>query len=253
MNTIVSEPKSAPLYQQLASDLRAKIQSGSFGRSCEFPTEASLCAQTGFSRGTVRQALQCLENDGLILRCKGARTKVRPLVCDKEPLRQPTASRGKFRSEDAHGQLKLEQVSIARLPDQLRPDYDPSGLQVWHSFTGIERGPDEGSPCGIATYYLPNWLVNQLPSIELSGKSLPAQVQQEAGSCETSIRQTIEAVRATPIEAQKLQTTVSAPLLRVTNAYLWGDEHVALLSISTYCGHAIKQSMVEAQPAAASR
>ncbi|NPC96677.1 GntR family transcriptional regulator [Nocardioides sp. zg-DK7169] len=65
-----------PQHRQLADLLTAEIRSGRYAPGARLPTEAELCAEHGLSRGTVRQAMRRLEDDGLILRRPGAGTIV---------------------------------------------------------------------------------------------------------------------------------------------------------------------------------
>lgn len=58
----------APLYQQLADNLRQRIAAGEFRPGERLPTEAELGVQFGLSRITVRQALSVLTRHGLIER-----------------------------------------------------------------------------------------------------------------------------------------------------------------------------------------
>lgn len=67
---------AVPLYYQLGSVLREKIQSGHFAAGDRIPTEAELAAEYGVSRITVRQALSALEEEGLIRREAGRGTFV---------------------------------------------------------------------------------------------------------------------------------------------------------------------------------
>jgi GntR family transcriptional regulator len=53
-------------YGQLAQRLLHEIIDGRYGVGERLPTEAELCRETGLSRGTVRQALQQLEQLGMI-------------------------------------------------------------------------------------------------------------------------------------------------------------------------------------------
>ena len=64
----------AAKYQLLAAQLRQ--QRISFLRKGEhhFPSETQLCEETGYSRDTVRHAIQLLEKEGLLVRVRGSGT-----------------------------------------------------------------------------------------------------------------------------------------------------------------------------------
>lgn len=65
-----------PLYHQLRELLREKIESGEWQPGYRLPTESELTVEFGVSRGTVRQAMQLLENQGLVERSQGRGTFV---------------------------------------------------------------------------------------------------------------------------------------------------------------------------------
>jgi len=61
----------APAYQVLADGLRAQITSGKLRPGDRLPTEPQLCAQSGLSRSTVREALRLLTSQNLIVTTRG--------------------------------------------------------------------------------------------------------------------------------------------------------------------------------------
>lgn len=73
--------KSGPLpkYHQLIEILRQQIVSGELKPNDQLPTEEVLCQAYGVSRGTVRQAIHNLVQEGLIRREQGRGTFVNPL------------------------------------------------------------------------------------------------------------------------------------------------------------------------------
>ncbi len=71
-----------PKYFRLADWLRQQIRDGILQPGDQLPTEAALCERFGVSRGTVRQAIQLLVQEGLVQREQGRGTFVR------EPMRR---------------------------------------------------------------------------------------------------------------------------------------------------------------------
>ena len=65
-----------PLYYQLKEQIRQKIESGQWKPGAPIPSEDNLCRNYGVSRGTVRQAISVLENEGLLVRRHGYGTYV---------------------------------------------------------------------------------------------------------------------------------------------------------------------------------
>src|SRR5215216_7136555 len=78
-------------YAQLISHFRERILDGSLPAGARLPTELELAAEHQISRGTVRQAMSVLVNEGLLERVRGRGTFVRPLPLASHPLR--TAAR----------------------------------------------------------------------------------------------------------------------------------------------------------------
>jgi len=66
----------APKYIQLVAELRQAIDTGLWPPGSQIPTETDLADQYGFSRGTVRQALQLLTQKHLLSREQGRGTFV---------------------------------------------------------------------------------------------------------------------------------------------------------------------------------
>lgn len=65
-----------PLYMQLADHLRRQISSGAWAAGYRLPPELELAGQLSVSRGTVRQAMDLLVNQGLLQRVPGRGTFV---------------------------------------------------------------------------------------------------------------------------------------------------------------------------------
>jgi GntR family transcriptional regulator len=63
-----------PRYELLADHLLAQITSGKLPIGARLPSEHDLCDEYGMSRGTVRQALQGLEDVGMISRSRAGTT-----------------------------------------------------------------------------------------------------------------------------------------------------------------------------------
>ena len=67
---------AGPLHARLAKSLLARIQEGHWPVGVTLPAETLLCEEFGVSRQTMRQAMQALSERGLIVRRRGAGTRV---------------------------------------------------------------------------------------------------------------------------------------------------------------------------------
>ena len=72
-------PSSNPLYLDLADKLRSDIESGTYAPGDRMPSEPTLCKATGYSRSTVRKALQLLVDQGYVTKSQGKGTFVSEL------------------------------------------------------------------------------------------------------------------------------------------------------------------------------
>jgi DNA-binding FadR family transcriptional regulator len=67
----VDQAERVPTYQLLADHLRAQIMSGALRPGDRLPTEPQLCARSGVSRSTVREALRLLASQHLVVTTRG--------------------------------------------------------------------------------------------------------------------------------------------------------------------------------------
>lgn len=70
--------KAGHLYLQVIERLRKDIESGKFKENERFPSEFELAKELGVSRSTLREALQILEAEKVIIRKHGVGTFVNP-------------------------------------------------------------------------------------------------------------------------------------------------------------------------------
>jgi GntR family transcriptional regulator len=73
----VSRANRLPLYHQIETDMRARIERDEWQPGEQIPTESQLCIIYGTSRITVRQAVSNLVSEGLLTREPGRGTFVR--------------------------------------------------------------------------------------------------------------------------------------------------------------------------------
>src|SRR5512142_1035272 len=76
-------------YLRIADALRARIRQGTYEPNELLPTEAALGGEFGMALGSVRRALAVLEHEGLIIKGRGQRARVRPAVLRAPVLLAP--------------------------------------------------------------------------------------------------------------------------------------------------------------------
>jgi GntR family transcriptional regulator len=77
---MISRRPGSSLYEQVADDIRRKINSGELPPGAKLPSEKYLADEYEVGRDTIRDAMQHLRKEGLIESRRGYRTTVRKTV-----------------------------------------------------------------------------------------------------------------------------------------------------------------------------
>ena len=218
----IDRKSHTPYYLQLKDLLQQRIGQGEWRPGDLIPSEADLCKSFGVSRTVVRQALQDLTYQGLIVRQKGKGTFVaqpkitsRGLVHSLEGFYQDMAERG------------------VRLVNQvLEQTLVPADSDVAANL-GIERLAPvvklvrlrfvEGEPIVLVTSFLPYERCRQLIQADLQKRSLYAFLDEECGLKIGRGSRSIEAISAGEPEAKLLKLKVGAPLIRLKSVSYTSD------------------------------
>jgi DNA-binding GntR family transcriptional regulator len=72
----VDRSSPVPLYYQIAQQLKQAVEAGELSPGTRLATEIDLAADLGVSRPTMRKAMEYLVGEGLIVRLRGAGTRV---------------------------------------------------------------------------------------------------------------------------------------------------------------------------------
>ncbi|HTX01376.1 MAG TPA: GntR family transcriptional regulator [Acidimicrobiales bacterium] len=198
-----------PLYFQIAERLHAAIESGELQPGQRLDNEIELSDQLGVSRPTVRQAIQRLVQQGLLVRRRGIGT-----VVVQRRIRRPLGLTGLQEDLAAAGRnpsttvLELSLVSVG--PEMASSLLLESGATVL--FIRRLRCAD-GMPLAV----MENFLAPQLLDLPISADILEKQGLYEflrsQGVQFHSAHQVIGARRASHAEARLLGTTRSSTVL----------------------------------------
>jgi GntR family transcriptional regulator len=121
-----------PMYQQIADDLRKKIDSGEYLRGSQLPTELDLRGQYGASRNTVRDAIKRLTSLGLVETRPGQGTFVTLRV---EPFVTVLTGKATSGAGGDEGASYLSQVDT----EHRRPVETTPKVEVQVPYEGITR------------------------------------------------------------------------------------------------------------------
>lgn len=199
------------LHAQLYDEMLRRIRTGEWSAGEKVPSEKSLIAEFGTSRGPVRQALAALRAEGMIVGGRGAPPRVHRTA--------PHQSFDTFMSftEWARelglqpGQRVLERVKLPATEEQARelriaPD-DPV-VEV------IRLRLLANKPAMLERSLFPLAVGKFLLGADLDGGSI-YQTLARAGVVPVRAKHVIDAIPAHPLEAEQLHVEQGAPLLRV--------------------------------------
>jgi GntR family transcriptional regulator len=182
-----------PYYVQLINLLKGQIQQKIWKPGDKIPGEPELCELYGISRSVVRQALQELEDDGLILRRKGKGTFVAYPKIGESLAHKLT---GFYHDMLERGLRPTTQVLHQRVipaPEDISNTLEISPGTPVVDIRRLRSVNNE--PIQLVTSYLPYALCPQLAEVDLTDRSL-YDFLEECGLRITRGRRFIEAVEA---------------------------------------------------------
>jgi DNA-binding GntR family transcriptional regulator len=240
-----------PRYRQVAADLYEQIRSGHYPPGTALPTEPQLADDYGLSRGTIRQALGLLRQQGILDVVQGSGHYVKP-----RPQPQPVSLPTRADIEGTPGQAPpMHEIGFAPVPADIAAVFqeDPGSYSLLrrrrmrHTTTGLPLRRD--------SVYI--WQGDLRPELydQLMTPGpiphLPGLVEHATGKpvkrTTTTTTTTTTARLPAPEEAAEFQIADSAPLLVVLLAgwdahdlavwaaeSVWPAERVALVETQTH-------------------
>ena len=234
-----------PLYYQLENVLREKITSGAFEAGERLPTESDLIEQYGVSRITVRQALQALDEEGLIERQQGRGTFVSNRKSRKKRFAGTIHLTG---SLDELIEMGMDTpVKVLEMNRVEADSHEAESLEIKIG-TPIYRLKrlrlNEGKPFGLIINYLPDEIGSALTMAELSSGALLHTMETKLGLNLDNAIQQIHAELADPYVAKLLDVRVGTALLSIERTVYTNEnkpvEFVHTLYRSDLYGYSVK-------------
>jgi GntR family transcriptional regulator len=205
--------RAEPLYHQLETALKARLEAGEWLPGAQFPNEERLCEEYGVSRITVRQALRELVQRGLIVRRQGRGT----FVADSTL----TAGVRGLMSFTDEMQALGRKVSSRLLQVEIRPATDeaavPLGLEAGEPIVRIQRlRLSDEHPVAIQVAHLPARLVPGIEDTDFATNSLYDVLENQYGLVPVEAVETIRVRRVTASEAELLAVGRGQCAFRIT-------------------------------------
>ncbi len=200
-----------PLYFQIAENLKEAIEAGTIAPGERLDNELELAEQLGVSRPTVRQAIQRLVQQGLVVRRRGLGTVVvAPRILRPVALTSLYDDLAVAQRAPTTAVLSLEEIAASDEIAQVL------SLAVGTPVLSIERlrFADE-TPLAIMHNYLPAKLLQGRTEADLEQTGL-YELLRSQGIQLHAADQVLAARRATAQEARLLQAPRSATVLTMT-------------------------------------
>ncbi len=217
-------------YRKVHQHLRRQILDGGFGSGDQLPTERELCERFSVSRITVRDALQLLEEQGLIDRQVGRGTFVR----HQRPRKLPILN------ADYTGSMRAEAPGLERLLLEHAIDVPPAHIAA---ALGLIAGEEclyasrldvlDGDPLARDQAWIPLQYASRIDDAMLVRIDF-LQVWMEAERLPDAIdEESIEAVDADAETARILRVSPGSPVL-LTSDLIRDSRDGALALFDTY-------------------
>ena len=208
-----------PLYADLASRLKQGIETGKYKPGDQIPSEPELCELSGYSRSTVRKALEVLVEEGFIVKVRGKGS----FVADKVPSVSAEVAFEGFTDMMSRqgGDVGTRTVDAAVVVP--KDDYARFlGLGPSEQAVMIKRlRLIDGEPASVETTWLPMAYANLL-TMDLD-RSLYEVLRTTYGIRPAGGRKVFEVTEATVNEAFLLDIPRGAPLMLITD-YVDGSD-----------------------------
>ena len=221
------------LYYQLELLLRREFAGGDYEPGAAIPGENELANTHGVSRVTVRRALDRLEEDGLIVRRRGARTVLSPhitsLAIDEESRSQFRGFEEELRVGGITPQAELLEATEGEAPESVTAKL---ALSPDTTVVRIRRlGRAGARPLWLESRYFPLDLGRRIVKADLAHESILSLIG-AAGFEVKRVEMQLRPVLATSRQATMLGVQADQPLLlHESVSYIDGDRPVQLARV----------------------
>ncbi|NMM83042.1 hypothetical protein B2J88_01435 [Rhodococcus sp. SRB_17] len=235
MSGSIETAAGLPLYRSIAGDIQTAIERGDFADGSTMPSENELTVRYSVSRGTIRQAFAFLRSTGVVSSRRGARRQIR-----SGPRVQPMTELVSF---------SLWARSLGEIPSSRTLSI---GVVPASGIVADKLGVTEGNnvfhtervrllsdvPTMLESTYYPESLAPLIAAIDLDTQSITDRLA-DHGIVFAEAEHAIDAVAATPEEAELLGLAPGSPLLRTIRRTTNPVGDVLECSIDLYAGESV--------------
>lgn len=208
--TLRARRHTIPLYTQVANALRGEIEAGVWARGQQLPAIEELATRFGVARATMRQAIELVEEEGLVLRRHGRGTFVQQDAREQRWL--PLASNWHtfLRMIEPLKPRLLEMEAAERQPRLLEGEGRPA--PAYQHLKRVHYRDDR--PFCAIDIYLAADIYLKAPE-EFRKHVIVPVLAKVSGSCIDKVRQTLTVDGANQEAADLLELPLGAPVATV--------------------------------------
>lgn len=227
-----------PAYLQIADDIRSQILEGSLRADDQLPSEPGMMADYGVSRIVVRQALDVLRNEGLIVKQQGrgsfvraqapARKRVLGSLYDERPTSSPFAAATAAGGQAAEWDYQSRRTTASRVvADRLGIEPGDPVMRTSYRFFADDE------PVMLSTSFEPLAITGGTPVEQPEGGAVTGVVPRmdSIGLRITHVGEDVTGRAARPYEAEVLRVPVGVPVLVIERTYYVQDRPVETADI----------------------
>lgn len=231
--TAISDERHAPLYENVARELKQAMIRGEYPVGSRLPTEGQLCESMGVSRYTLREAMRLLRQERLIETRRKAGTFVMAPQSSASNFHH-ALSIDDLLAFSTRWQFSVVTTKFAPLGEDLAnwAEVPPNG--EWLTVAGIARAQGSTVPENWATYYINSEFaaIGRIFS-DHAGRILPL-IENMFGEWIMTMVQQITAGLVPADLAPFLEIEKGSPAIMVRSIYRAERDKVALITTETY-------------------
>lgn len=227
---------AGPLYLQVASTLRRRIEIGVWAPGSQIPTLDELATEFSMARVTIRQALTLLEDEGLIRRHQGRGTFVADRLPERQWLRLGASWAALLETVSTLSPRLLELEDSARQPE-LKPDEGKPAPA--YKFMRRVHLTAEGAPYCLIGIFLDQRVFMKDPAAFKSQTVLPL-LEGVGGVTVATAQQTLTIGSADAEASRHLALPLNAPTAEVRRVVTDSNGCAVYLAELIYRGDVVK-------------
>lgn len=222
-------------YLMVARKLSDAINGGEYPVGTLLPTEHELSEMFQVSRSTIRAAIACLQDQGLVSRKKRVGTRVEASTSQKGYSQTlGTIADLVHLAKTQTREVKEVEQFVADKSQAERLGFEPGGKYIRISSIRTDSEHPGKPVCWTDVYVAENFASVVPLAKERKGDLIAAIIEAEFGLVITTIEQRVEAVSITVDRAKALNTTVGEPALEITRIYRDQDAQMMAMSVTVH-------------------